>query len=368
MSVKTAYSTLCPAERAAGDIYSQLQKFDPKMVIFFASSAFDQAVLSQKLQECFPSAVTFGCSTAGEIISGKMLKNSVVAMAFDEETISGVKVEVVENIKEDGDVKKAFASFEKYYGEPARQMDYKKYTGIVLIDGLSMSEEKIMERIGDTTNVVFVGGSAGDDLKFEKTYVCAGGKAYTNAAVLALLKPKTAFDFIKTQSFDVLNKKLVATKVIPEKREVVEFNGKPAAVAYAEALGVSVKEAANFFMTHPLGLVAEDEIFVRSPQKITGNSMVFYCNILEGMEVYVLQDRDIVGETWSAIKSKKRRMGQITGIINFNCILRTLELEQNGETGAYAGLFSEIPTIGFSTYGEAFQGHINQTATMLVFK
>jgi hypothetical protein len=60
--------------------------------------------------------------------------------------------------------------------------------------------------------------------------------------------------------------------------------------------------------------------------------------------------------------------GRITGIINFNCILRTLELKQKNLTGEYGDLFTSIPTIGFSTYGEQYIGHINQTATMLVFR
>jgi len=50
------------------------------------------------------------------------------------------------------------------------------------------------------------------------------------------------------------------------------------------------------------------------------------------------------------------------------CILRTLELESKGITEAYGKLFTDIPTIGFSTYGEEYIGHINQTSTMLVFK
>ena len=43
------------------------------------------------MKETFSSAQVFGCSTAGEIVSGKVLKNSIVAMAFDEETISDIK-------------------------------------------------------------------------------------------------------------------------------------------------------------------------------------------------------------------------------------------------------------------------------------
>ena len=43
-------------------------------------------------------------------------------------------------------------------------------------------------------------------------------------------------------------------------------------------------------------------------------------------------------------------------------------MEQKQATTAYGALFAEVPTVGFSTYGEQYIGHINQTATMLLFK
>jgi hypothetical protein len=54
------------------------------------------------------------------------------------------------------------------------------------------------------------------------------------------------------------------------------------------------------------------------------------------------------------------------GLINFHCILRTLELKAKGQTAAYGALFTKLPTIGFSTYGESYVGNINQTSTMLL--
>lgn len=43
-------------------------------------------------------------------------------------------------------------------------------------------------------------------------------------------------------------------------------------------------------------------------------------------------------------------------------------MESKGLTQQYGELFTDIPTVGFSTYGEAYIGHVNQTATMLVLK
>ncbi|MCE5250327.1 FIST C-terminal domain-containing protein [bacterium] len=368
MNVKISYSLKENVNEAIQDISKQFADIDPRMVIYFASSKFDPENLSQQLQNAFNSAAVFGCSTAGEIVSGKMLKGSVVAMAFSSDAIEDVKVEVVENIKEGNNVEAVFSAFGEYYGTSMDELDFTKYVGIILVDGLSGAEERLMDRIGDLTNVTFVGGSAGDDLKFQKTFVFAGNKAYTNAAILVLIKPGIGFDIIKTQSFCSTDKTLVATKVNVAGREVIEFNNRPASVEYAEAVGTSVDNAPNCFMSHPVGLMFDDEPYVRSPQQIKGERMVFYCNVLEGMELSLLSSTDIVNETKKAIDDKKKELGTISAIINFHCILRTLELESKGITEAYGKLFTDIPTIGFSTYGEEYIGHINQTSTMLVFK
>jgi hypothetical protein len=226
-----------------------------------------------------------------------------------------------------------------------------------------------MENIGDLTNVIFIGGSAGDDLKFKSTYVYTKGKSYSNAAVLALLKPRKEFTFIKAQSFRDLNKVLEVTKADEAKREVLEFNGKPAANAYAEAVGTTIEDAPKKFMSNPVGLIIDDEPYVRSPQQITSNgNMTFYCSVLEGTELSLLESTDIIQDTRKAIKQAQNQLGTISGIININCILRTLELTQKNLADDHEQLFSGIPTVGFSSYGEQYIGHINQTATMLVFK
>jgi hypothetical protein len=111
-----------------------------------------------------------------------------------------------------------------------------------------------------------------------------------------------------------------------------------------------------------------DEPFVRSPQRLAGDDMVFYCNIKSGGEYQLLQSRDIVEDTRKALRQNGWTAdSKIGGVINFHCILRTLELEKKEQTDAYGALFKDLPTIGFSTYGEAYLGHINQTSTMLAF-
>ncbi|MEJ2153725.1 MAG: FIST N-terminal domain-containing protein [Desulfobacteraceae bacterium] len=367
MKIATAYSTESSPEKAALELQSQMSDCDPRGVIFFASSLYDPDAISESMQKAFPQARTFGCSTSGEIVSGKMLKNSIVAMGFTAEAIEDLNLQIVENIQTNGQVEPAFKAFEAHFKEDPFTMGVDEYVGLILVDGLRMAEEKLMDRIGELSNLFFIGGSAGDDLKFSQTWVYADGKAYSDAALLALLKPKGKFSFIKTQSFKPCPLKLMATKVKTAERKVIEFNHKPAAVAYAEAVGTTVDKADQFFMSNPVGLFIDDEPYVRSPQRMEDDAMHFYCNVMEGMEMTLLESSDIIEDTRKAVADKVAG-SKISGIINFNCILRTLELEKNGTTQAYADIFADIPTVGFSTYGEEFIGHINQTATMLVFE
>jgi len=115
-------------------------------------------------------------------------------------------------------------------------------------------------------------------------------------------------------------------------------------------------------MNSPLGLMAGDEPFVRSPQRFDGEKLHFYCGVREGVELSVLKGTDIVADTGAELAKHTFR-----SLVVFNCILRTLDLKAQGKTEVYGKLFTG-PTIGFSTYGEAYIGHINQTATILALR
>lgn len=369
MHVMTAISKERDIDALIEDFQNQFGAFKPSLLLVFASSSYNSASLAEALDQGFPAALSLGCSTAGELAGGWMEKGSVVAMGLSGGIISGAKAVVLKNINKINteELKPAFELFSSHFQEDYQQMTMDRYLGLVLVDGLSQSEEKLMDCLGNISNLMFVGGSAGDDLAFQKTHVFVHGKTYSNAAVLLLVKPAKGFDLLKTQSFTSSEKCLVATKVDEGSREVKEFNNQPASQAYAQALGIPESEAADHFMDHPVGLIIEDEPYVRSPQQIKDQKMVFYCQVKEGMELHILDGGDIVSDTQKALEEKIAERGEKPkAIINFNCILRTLELEKNGQTQAYADLFKEIPTVGFSTYGEQYIGHINQTATMVL--
>lgn len=370
MNYKTVYSNNQNVDKAVNEIAESLADFRFELLLFFASSNFNPAEISLSFARKFPDIDSFGCSTSGEIKDGELVKGSIVALAFGPEVFNDYKIAVIEDLNNTQKlIPDTFKAFEDHFGLSANDMDHQEYFGMVLVDGMSGKEELVNEKIGELTNIVFIGGSAGDDLKFHKTYIYANGSHYANAALVGIFKPRVKYDFIKTQSFNLSESRLVPTKVDEPNRVVIEFNGKPAAEAYAEALNVSVEELPGQFSSHPLGLVAmNNEPFVRSPQKLDGTKIHFYCQIKEGMELSILNATNIIEDTRKVIEEKLQEMNGISAIINFNCILRTLEIEQKQLNEKHKAVFSDIPNIGFSTYGESFIGHINQTATMIVFK
>ena len=367
MGVLTAFSDKKDVKGAVADLKAQLGERKSNFMLFFASSKYDSTALAQSVADTFSGTPHIGCTTAGELISGKMSQEAIVAMSFDEEVIKNVRINVVEQMSNPQQyLPPVLADFQNYFGQSLLDLPMDQYVGIVLTDGMSLSEEKMMDALGNESNITFIGGSAGDDLAFQKTFVFANGKAYSGAAVLAVLEPTVGYDIIKTQSFKVTDKTLIPTKVNEDVREVLEFNNVPAKKAYAEAVGVGVDDAGQYFMRHPVGLIADGDPYVRSPQQFRGDNMVFYCSVSEGMELSILEAGNIIDDTRKALEAQTD--SHTAGIINFHCILRTLELREKNLEEPYGKLFSDIPTIGFSTYGEQYIGHINQTSTMLVFK
>jgi len=365
-SFKIAQSDLKDAVAAVNSIREQLSDIHASMILYFASPVYSPETISVEMANAFTDARTVGCTTAGEMITGKMGQDSIVAMAWHKDTLKYLQIEVLENIQTDTDaVAKAFKSFEKSLGKSMNTLDPALYAGMIMIDGMSGCEEQLNDHLGNLTNVPFVGGSAGDNLAFEKTCLFVDGRVYSNAAVLLLMEPTNGYAILKTQSFTITDKKLIPTKVDEKRRMIIEFNGKPATEAYAEALDISLDKLSDNLDKYPFGLVFDEQnFFVRSPQRIEGTSVFCYCSVKEGLELSILQSGDIVADT----RADLNKCGKIQAAVDFNCIQRFLVLSHNNQLKEYSEIFGNVPAIGFATYGESYIGHINQTSTMLLLK
>lgn len=368
MTIICANSAASDARTNARDLLSQIASIKPTFVLFFVSSNLDPEAFASELANSLGEIPSIGCTTAGEVSSGKMSKGTAVLMAFDSTSIRAAHVACVSDCTQRENVRAAVDELEDSVGAPVSRLNPAPYVGLVLHDGMTATEELVMSVLSEATNVPFVGGTAGDDLKFTGTNTFINFKMKEKTTVLSLLEPLREYRVLKTQSFRLLDKLLVATDVEEEIRAVHSFNGKPAFQEYAAQLGVSTEEALSNFLDHPVGLTLPDgEPFVRSPARVEGDTMIFYCRIKQGMKLSLLESEDIVAQTKTDLAKNLKAMKTCSAVLNFHCILRTLQLENAGLTEAYGNVFMDVPTVGFSTYSESYIGPMTQTSTMILF-
>lgn len=359
-------STLTPdATGAVEDLRSQLLGSGhetPCAVIVFCSPDYDLDQLGPALKAGFPCPV-IGCTTSGQIGPAGFQKNGLSAVALSK---PGLKIRpyLITPLEEVRD--QAFAV--------ARQVAHDfgplPILGFLLVDGLSMVEELLTSTLHHALGgMTLVGGSAGDNLAFHQTKVCFDGVFRQSAAVLLVMHADLPFAPIKFQHFAPTDLKLVATSARPKARIVETFNGMPAAKAYARALGLSADTLdPGVFSAHPLMLLIGDDYYVRSIQRVLPDgSLAFYCAIDEAL-VFTLGRRldSAAGIASQAFEEAFKNIGEPQVILGCDCILRRLELEAAGLDSEVGGLFAQRRVVGFSTYGEQWNGmHINQTFTGL---
>lgn len=364
-----AIKTLSIKGTNSRDIAQQAQEaltgFQPKLLLFFASSIYENPEAA--LKEAFPNSEIIGSSSHSEYCNSSYTSGSISIMAMDTDSVEDVCVRVVENIGAEPDLRSVLNEMHDYFGGVEEILaNYERYVGIVLFESSAKAEEIFMDRLGTVTDLLFVGGSS-SAADSGASMVYANGQHYTGGAVLAILKTTKGYNVLKTQSAHILSdRKLTVTKSDLRNRILYEFDNRPCGEVYAEVLGIPQDEIQNHFVCNPLGVVADTEIFVRTFNQIQDGGITLHCGLPEGTEINVLKIGNIVDDTKKALDETISY--EPAGVINFNCLYRTLEILNENQVEPYCALFGRYPSIGFSTNGEAFLGHINETSTILVIK
>ena len=192
------------------------------------------------------------------------------------------------------------------------------------------------------------------------------GRFHSDSAALILINTALPFIIFKTQHFVPTDKRMVVTEADPAKRIVTEINGLPAAKEYARLVGVDVHDLNPMrFAASPVVVMIDGIDYVRSIQKANPDgSLTFFCAIEEGLVLRVAHGVDLVNNLEQTFDKIRAQIGQPQLVFGCDCILRNLEISQNGLKDRVEEILKRNNTIGFSSYGEQFHGvHINQTLT-----
>ncbi len=371
------HSSLYGAKEAcrdvANEILANVNCDEIELLLFHTSTLFDLDTVAKEISARFPHVNIVGCTSAGEFNKNGYGTEKLLAVAFLKNEFS-IATALVPNLGEvNFDEAHDIASgLRRALQGRERRYDTEQHFVISVLDGLTRHEEHFLETFATAFgNIPHLGGSAGDDLKLEATYVFYNGEFHRDAAVLLLVgtgKPFTVF------SIDHINSpvsKLVVTHADPESRTVYEINGEPAAQYYASLLGMKAEDLTpDVFSMFPLAVMVGGKYFIRSIQKVdlATNVITFYCAVDIGIILTFVQLGDCIEALESKLDKLRAQLGEPEFVYACDCFLRRLEIQQGKNDHEIRRLQQRYNVAGFNAYGEHIHSvHLNQTFTGVYF-
>lgn len=369
LTVATVESNKKDPSEAIQEIGKKLKGKKQGLTILFISSFYDLDKISKAIKENLKGSI-IGCTTSGELSALGYPEHSISALFLNSPRLL-TKTYFIKDLNkfDNKEARKIKSSITNDLEEHKKIRPESKPFALLLVDGLSIKEEILSSTLRSVIpEVPFFGGSAGDDLKFEKTFVFHKGKFHENAAVFQTFITDHAFEIFKTQHFTPLeDSKLVITEADVSKRIVYEINGLPASEEYARLINVEESKLnPTIFSKHPIMIKVGHEYYVRSIQKVNPDkSLTFYCAIDVGLVLTVANGEDIIESLDNYLLSVKGRINPKV-ILACECILRRLEIIDKNLVIKASDVMERHGVIGFHTYGEQINGlHVNQTLTAL---
>jgi hypothetical protein len=366
--IRRAITRAQDPERAAGELFDALWQPECCLVLLFVSPSHDLRSLAPCLHARFRGITLGGCTTSGEIGPGGYHDRSICGFSLAAPDFAA-SLGLIENVSymDTADMQARVRGTRLAIYDSAPWARHENLFAITLIDGMCGCEELVASAAcGALGGIPLRGGSAGDGLHFEKTFVLHAGEFRTDGALIAVIATRRPFSAFKTEHFSASHEKCVVTGAFPRRRIVTEINAEPAAEEYARITGIRVADLTPAaFATHPMMVRVGEQSFVRSIQRVNPDfSLTFLCAIDEGVVLSVGQCGDLEGDLARLFDGIERQIGPPDLVIAFDCILRGLELDQRLIRGRVGALMDRANAVGFSTYGEQCEAmHMNQTFT-----
>jgi len=361
---------------------------DADFVVVFCSSTYEYDEVVASIRAQTGDAPLIGASTAGEFTEQQAGEGgiAVTAIASDEMAFyTGIGHGLSEDLH--GAVEEAAT------GIPDGQAEYPHRVGINLHDGLTGRGEEIAMLAYQQFPIAFSGGSSGDDIALEETFVFHNDEVATDSIVLAVLASEKPFALGVEHGHEPVSESLAVTDA--DGSVVNELDGQPAFAAFADAVANVAKER---YGIDPHAVEAGSEAFTElltrfqfgiksggddykvrwaGPTPSTEGPMAFATTIPEGTELTVMdssRDKQIDAARASAANAREAMAdAEMAGALVFDCACQGAILgEQFGDSVDEMVDELDIPLAGFQTYGEIcmqegeMRGYHNTTSSVLV--
>ncbi|MHB8682623.1 MAG: FIST signal transduction protein [Acidimicrobiales bacterium] len=351
---------------------------DPKLIVVFASDAYDAKALLHGIRGQAPGVPLVGCSTAGEIASTGPGDAGVVVLALGGSgfEVSTAAASMDEGLRDAGE-RVARCSVD-VAGKPHRVL-------LLLTDGLAGDQQEVVRgayaAVG--AEVPLVGGCAGDDLKMVSTLQFHDDEVLTKSAVAAAIGSDAPMGIGVHHGWRRVGEPMLVSA--SDANRVFLLDDEPALDVYLRGLGAP--EAARrdpaaftrFAMTHPLGLQRRsgEEVRFVAGADFSDRSLTCVAHVPQGGLTWFMEGDagSVMAATDAACDAALSQLGGAPplGLMAFDCIARRGVLGGVGideEVAHIAGHAAGAPVAGFYTYGEIARtggtgGFHNQTLVVL---
>ena len=196
--------------------------------------------ISSDIFKLLPQANIIGTTTSGEIKDGTMLDNTILICfsVFEHTSIKSTLIDIVDEI-DINDIKELICDDTKAL--------------IVFSDGLQTNVENLLKEIHNIKpDIIIAGGRAGDNLKFQESFVFNETKSTQSGMVIASLSSKnliTNSDYIL--NWTPIGKEMVVTKA--DGNILYELDNTPILQIYEKYLGKEISiNFPNYCLDFPL--------------------------------------------------------------------------------------------------------------------
>ena len=345
----------------------------PSLLLYFAGSRTDFSAIAAAIAEHFPGVPSAGCTTCGEVGPAGCTTDGVSIAVL--RAPARAAVTLVEGLSEarfehGADV---LGRLTAQLGLQPFQLHPARHVLLTFTDGLSGAEEVLIASLLEhAPSIPLVGGSAGDDFRFARTFAGANGRVASNAAAVVLLEPNAPFHPFHLHHYQATERDAVVTDAEPGRRIVRRLDGYPAVRVLADLLQVSerslredrtvVQRLAPVF-----GFRAAGTLHLRSVMNVDGSALLMGGAVESGTILLHMRAGDLVAQTHAGVRAALERVSAPSGMLLFNCGGRMWEATAQNRVAELAAAMHTEMAAGFTTYGEQFGSlQVNHTLTGLV--
>ena len=329
------------------------------MILFFAPDGGQVTEVSAVLSDAFgPGCQVMGCSSAGGFAFGGYDDRQIVLIGFPAASFRASAVwlpSLRQHMARDW-MRRLRALTREFAPTPGRAR-----FGLLLVDGMSGREELITTTVDATLpDLLVLGGSAGDGLRFERTALALDGESLPESALFCLIETDFAVEEVVFDPFVPASQRMFVTRASPDDRLLEEINAEPAVEEYARLIGVPVGDLGPaVFAANPILERSNGRHFVRAISGVTERGGLTLMSAVETGAILKLGRADSLT---LGMQDRLNGLGEVALILGFDCILRRIALEEAGQAVLINALYSKFRIAGFNTYGEQHCGiHVNQT-------